>query len=44
MRLKMTKKKIIKDDGRHLIFYEFEEEDAGGTKPVGKSEEGVKEE
>lgn len=26
MPLKMTKKKIIKEDGRYLIFYEFEED------------------
>lgn len=43
MRLKMTKKKIIKEDGRYLIFYEFEEEDAGKAKPAEKSKEGGEE-
>ncbi|MFH1539327.1 MAG: hypothetical protein ABIH66_10240 [bacterium] len=40
----MTKKKIIKEDGRYLIFYEFEEEKESGPKLPEKKKEAGREE
>lgn len=36
MGLKMTKKKITKDDGRTLIFYEFGDDKTKGQKKPAK--------